>query len=346
MPKIRRRVGNTNTINQLMKSKFLLFVLVLMSAATVRAQLLVATLTHNDTTTAYYGGYAFQQALAAADHGDVINLSEGAFQSTTITKAVTIQGAGMRGKITFMAGETSFDIPNTTSHSVKLEGLYFQNDYEISIYNNFDNAIINKCSFPKIYFSTDAHTHLSIVNSILTRTHSSIECDGNTIGSITLINCFCASRPFLSETLSAHYINCVVSKEGSGDGSFENCIFFGNSTTYVFTDFMSASSSLIIGSPIGDHAMNCIGNLTYEQVFATFRGTFSDAEDFALTENAATTYLGSDGTQVGLYGGYIPFDPTPFYPQITKMNVAKKTTADGKLSVDIEVSTATDSNEE
>ena len=59
-----------------------------------------------------------------------------------------------------------------------------------------------------------------------------------------------------------------------------------------------------------------------------------------LTDEAKATYLGTDGTPVGMYGGPMPFDLTPTYPQITKMNVASKTTADGKLSVDIELSTA------
>ena len=41
-----------------------------------------------------------------------------------------------------------------------------------------------------------------------------------------------------------------------------------------------------------------------------------------------------------MYGGVLPYNSTPSYPQITKMNVANKTTADGKLSVEIEVSAA------
>jgi hypothetical protein len=41
-----------------------------------------------------------------------------------------------------------------------------------------------------------------------------------------------------------------------------------------------------------------------------------------------------------MHGGVLPYDATPSYPQITRMNVANKTTADGKLSVEIEVSAA------
>lgn len=78
-------------------------------------------------------------------------------------------------------------------------------------------------------------------------------------------------------------------------------------------------------------------------VFKTYTGqSFQklDSENFELTDEAKGKYLGTDGTQVGIYGGSLPFTSTPSNPQITKCNVAAKSTADGKLSVDIEVKAA------
>ena len=81
---------------------------------------------------------------------------------------------------------------------------------------------------------------------------------------------------------------------------------------------------------------------TCEEVFKTYKnndsGTFTDDETFELTDEAKTTLLGLDGTQVGIYGGNMPFSATTTNPQITRCNVAAKSTADGKLSVDITVS--------
>lgn len=68
--------------------------------------------------------------------------------------------------------------------------------------------------------------------------------------------------------------------------------------------------------------------------------TYGDSFTYELTDEALATYLGSDGTQVGIYGGNLPFDATPTNPQIKKCNVASRSTADGKLSVEIEVSSA------
>ena len=81
----------------------------------------------------------------------------------------------------------------------------------------------------------------------------------------------------------------------------------------------------------------------YASLFKTYTGAnldLLDSENFQLTDAAKTQYLGADGTEVGIYGGNLPFDPTPSNPQITKCNVATKSTADGKLSVDIEVNAA------
>jgi len=67
---------------------------------------------------------------------------------------------------------------------------------------------------------------------------------------------------------------------------------------------------------------------------------YSDDNEYKLTEAAKGLIKGTDGTEVGIYGGNLPYAPTPTNPQISKFNVAAKTTADGKLSVDIEVKSA------
>ena len=61
---------------------------------------------------------------------------------------------------------------------------------------------------------------------------------------------------------------------------------------------------------------------------------------FFMTEEAQTQYLGNDGTQVGIHGGPLPMAPIPDNLLVTSCNIASKTTADGKLSVEIKVSTA------
>lgn len=63
-------------------------------------------------------------------------------------------------------------------------------------------------------------------------------------------------------------------------------------------------------------------------------------QTYELTDENQKNWIGTDGTQVGMHGGNLPFDPAVDAPVISKFNVASKTTADGKLSVDIEVKAA------
>ena len=79
---------------------------------------------------------------------------------------------------------------------------------------------------------------------------------------------------------------------------------------------------------------------SFTDVFKDFTGAYYDSQTFELTDEAKAMFLGDDGTQMGMHGGVMPYTSTPSYPQIKTMNVANKATADGKLSVEIEVSAA------
>ena len=133
--------------------------------------------------------------------------------------------------------------------------------------------------------------------------------------------------------VASQLYNCIiVSKELNRDYNYSL-----HSTT-------TATNCVSIGynNPFSENPANtknkAIGYTEYNKVFKDFTGSYSDIQTFELTDEAKTEYLGNDGTEVGMHGGIMPYSSTPSYPQITKMNVANKTTADGKLSVEIEVS--------
>ena len=62
-----------------------------------------------------------------------------------------------------------------------------------------------------------------------------------------------------------------------------------------------------------------------------------DNSDYTLTDEAKSTYLGTDGTEVGIYGGIYPYSPVPTNLRVTRCNVASQSSPEGTLSVDIEV---------
>ena len=150
--------------------------------------------------------------------------------------------------------------------------------------------------------------------------------------------------------------------DSNGTYEFQNCVI---RSTYIYHIYRSIlrNSYLVAASSAGSYcilpssayAYNCVGNQkqifnnqitrtnTYAECSSVFKTWTGDAissfksERLELTDEAKIKYLGSDGTQIGIYGGSIPFVARTSNPQITKLNVASKSTADGKLSIDIEV---------
>ena len=89
----------------------------------------------------------------------------------------------------------------------------------------------------------------------------------------------------------------------------------------------------------GGYTSGCTSYYDFADVFESFTGTFSMDEPFILKDEIATGFLGSDGNQVGIYGGVLPYSNRPTYMVLKRCNVAGRSTIDGKLSVEIEVVT-------
>lgn len=328
-----------------MKKLLLTLVAALMSATMSFAQnTLVATLTHGDEITMFYGTYAFQQAHNAAVDGDVINLSGGGFQAVKITKAITIRGTGIHEELpTTIIGSFDIEIPSTVAERINIEGCKIPNS--ITIKSTIANACFQKCSINNIYNSSSG---CDLINC------SFLNCDiyAMTIygkSDVMFLNSFVDS--FInsdSTTASATFLNCNIHPRYNGyDTSgikacqMINCILFNDHSN---TSFYSLSPTNI--------AWNCVaigkGNTSVFSDMSTHPNCSAANADIlktnsafsSLTDEAKATYLGTDGTPVGMHGGVLPYNMTPSYPRITKMNVANKTTADGKLSVEIEVSAA------
>ena len=72
-----------------------------------------------------------------------------------------------------------------------------------------------------------------------------------------------------------------------------------------------------------------------EAVFETFAGTVDYNEEYQLKSEIATSFLGNDGTEVGIHGGMNPYNSRPPYMIIKNTEVAGRTTEDDKLNVQI-----------
>lgn len=294
---------------------------------------LVATLTHGDEISMFYGTNALQQACSAATHGDVINLSGGKFQSTKITKAVAVRGTGIHdANPTYIVNAFDVEIPANVTEKLSFEGCRITST--MTIKGTLSNAYFLKNSLAGVsVFSSNG----KMDNGMF------VNCDvyGMSLygqSTAQIINSYV--EQFSNSGKLASFVNCVINTNGYAHlykcCQFVNCIMYGMSGGR----FPSTCS-----------AMNCVDVSGYKNALNNIslkeNCSYAGMDIFQgsnvwkdLTDEAKAKYLGIDGTPVGKFGGMIPYDMTPSYPQITKMNVAAKTTADGKLSVEIGVSAA------
>ena len=195
----------------------------------------------------------------------------------------------------------------------------YSSDYSINNITFANCKVINECGIR-------GTSTIQFINSYL---------EGFTTGSdgtASLLNCIIQPLNGNPSTIrKCQLINCIIRQKGS---SYQNTSI--NSSSLATNCVAIGYAKLFESSP----ANTGCNTSTYEELFKTYSGVYSDTENFALTDVAKSKYLGTDGKEVGMYGGVLPYTSTPSYPQITKMNVANKTTADGKLSVEIEVGAA------
>lgn len=329
-----------------------LFVLLLSVAGmkNALAQTQVATLQHGDDMSAFYGANALVEAHAAATAGDIITLSSGTFNSCDITKSITIRGAGCvydsltQVTPTIIPGVFEIRSSNNSFEGIKFSGTIKSSgrnnisftkcnvDYiELSHWQNnmnwqFVNCII-KTFDPSFKSTTYAGTSyysfvgMSIINSVVKFVgydHTDITAPTTISNSIILVE----NGDPVKNIIAYNSIVATVSENEVSNCTFFNCIGIETGETLLFE---------------GQTTHNVMEVNGYEDVFETFDGTVAYDNIYQLKEEIANSFLGNDGSEVGLFGGIMPYNPRPSYMIMKHCNVAPRSTVDGKLSVDIEI---------
>lgn len=315
---------------------------------------LVATLNHGEAVSVFYGASALAEAYDTATHGDVITLSSGTFSSVNLAKNITVRGAGMdeTGPCTRINGNFYlYGVPDSvdaTGH-LTLEGLY--HDGKIS-YSQLSTPPIKNAHFVKCRLNEVSGFNSGILqNAVFLQCRIKGKLSLSSSSYAHCINSVIYNPEVLSSAKDSQFefTNClVIGSPNNWDYSlFTNCILKGSSNSYVPSSCM-VSNSLGIGYSNNSYNIfqnlypankyGTIKNSDIATIFKTFTGTYTDTETFELTDEAKAQYLGTDGTEVGIYGGNLPFTTESSLPKIKKFNVASKSTEDGKLKVEIEVS--------
>ena len=315
----------------------------MMVAATSFAQeTVVASLSHEGETTMFYGLTALVKAAEKAQSGDIISLSRGIFNATTIKAAITLRGAGIDSDDpTYLNGNLHIEIPSDDANHFTMEGIICNS--EMSMRGTFSTPQIVKCKLRSGFTTktTSDNINILVVNCKVIG-HFNV----GGVCRASLINSYVDGVGFYDQ---AHFmgLNCVLFKNAMGNlhnSVWKNCIF-------------ATSNHSDAALPTDCECTNCVGvgynndpfrdlkikpgcsNATYAEAFKDFTGSYTDELTFELSDAAKANenFKGTDGTQVGLYGGPQPFNLTLSYPLISTMEVGEKTDENGQLEVSIGV---------
>ena len=344
-----------------MKKLFLILTAIVVNVGATFAQdTFVATLEHNGEYTDFYNSTALDAAYNAAEDGDIITLSAGAFSCPTITKGVTIRGIGLGLGLggQYTAITSAVDIYANDDKKINLEGLYFITT--LNIYSDGSgesagevNIIKSRCNAVNVLEKdsvTEATTvKVSIYNCLL---RGEFKSNSTNYTNISVLNSYIPGRCFtnISNVSNTMFRNCYLDFDNLNAmqySAFENCIIryrglsdFGlpasasaiNSVSFTNNSFNSAHNYSAFKAI--SYSVNC----SYLGQGLDLNTVFSDKDNFILQEEFAKKYLGTDGKEIGMHGG-IGYTTKVRYPVVSALLIGnnQQTTHEGKLEVTIEL---------
>lgn len=313
----------------------------------------IAILQNGDNVHIYKGAQAFVNAVEAADHGDVITLSQGVFDSNiNVTKSIKIYGAGFEDDATAGTEITLINGPlyfvsledNTPLASVYLEGLCFSNCNVVlgqskgNPSSTINDVTITKCkNISTVAISQNVLGSMVVSNCVL----------GKIEGSKTVVKNMWVKNCYLSGT--------VKELDPQSDVLVDHCIIGGcydKNYTYAqvrFTNDIFASTASysndqawLTFNGVGSYVDHCLYNTkriggSYGVQMRTSYGSvtnctpvpydqmFSDATDAAYTPERTfilsnDEWIGTDGKPIGIIGGD-GFNKVPTTPTVKSLQL-------------------------
>jgi hypothetical protein len=332
-----------------------LFALWMAIAASVPVYAQTIALHSSSGTQIFRGNSAFLNAYTAAQSGDTLYLSGGLFTPpSALDKQLKVFGAGHYVDSTMATGKTFINGQLTLSENADLfylEGVEITGNLVFTNNHSVNNVTIKRC---KVNGNTG-------VDGNLTFPCTNLALIGNVfMGSVNLEN---ASNVLMSNNVfnyllhntNGNLINNNIFLSGSFSYSYgyyvltgSNNILNNNISLYnVNNGFISGSGNFssnnlfVASSPNYGAAATAVGNYTgiaQTAIFVSQTGnTFDYSHNYHL--QSPTTYIGTDSTEVGIYGGSFPYKEgaVPHNPHIQLKNISPTTNANGDLQIEIQV---------
>ena len=282
--------------------------------------------------TTIYDGTNISTAIVAAKKGDILYLSEGTYDSFTIDKEILVRGVGGN---TWIEGDVTIAIPNNaTLTQAVLEGvnvsgtinitqpatnLIIRNTkvMDVKVNGALSNGLIDRCWITGTFNMNNNTDDTTVKNSKVYK----ISAGSLTYNKCTFLNCNIAAR--MNVNTAAVFTNCIIgSYRYSGDmeglGTMKSSVFTNTLfNTYIGGSIDSSSSQT-----------NCYF------VSDWYDGACDDST--LESRKDLSEYRGTDGTEVGIYGGTTPFTLDPQVAKVTESTFTVDTDAK-KLTVKLKV---------
>ena len=334
------------------KQKMITLIVAIATTMTVNAQTIAL---HSSTGVQIIkGNTALATAYTAAQNGDTLYISGGNYiPPSFFDKQLTIFGAGHYVDSTQATGKTFINgniVLSENADLFYLEGVEITGNFTISTNHSVNNVVIKRCkingTFNALGDLSNATSNLSLIGNVLMNRINLENIQNSLLSNNIISNTFQGSNGNLISN------NIIM---GFIWGSSMDYLFFGSNNTLNnniilwegYNANVNGSGNVfnnnlyVEPTPNYGATATSTGNYTgilQSAIFVNQTGTaFNYTHDYHL--QAPTTYLGTDGSQVGIYGGTFPYKEgaVPLNPHIQLKNIAPTTDANGDLQIQITV---------
>lgn len=292
--------------------RFIFSIIALAIAMTVGAQneMSTAILQSGETVTMFTGIDALINAHTAAKDGDVITLSAGKFNGTTISKSVSIYGAGFETDATIGTDITevygmTIGKEGATLSGVHIEGMLMKGTLNVGGTNS--NAPLDGLQVVKVKFSdyVSVHIYSDMTNALFSQCIFMYILRGypdanNVKGTIAFNNCFFASDfSYLKTECVLNIDHCIVGSFACRSSNISNSIVYrqpGNGYYPVYNNIVSTFDNNWGGNnwyAVSEYNIfTDVGSKYFE---------YSPERTFEIKQ--PDVWIATDGTEIGIRGG-------------------------------------------
>jgi len=330
--------------------KITLFLIFLLVAVTYTTAQKTVALNSNGTTTIFGGDSPLIDAYDASITGDTLYVSGGNFAApTNIDKGLVIIGAGYDTDSTAVTGKTYIwsstinsgrIVIGSNASNLYMEGMQFQGGL-VKTDPDITGFTLIRLKIADIAFT---NTGLIPTNASIIQCNILGDFDINGVRNSVISNCILRGRIRNSNTNV--FKNNIITNE-SGFGTLANCDTNTFKNNIFSNDYQIADGNC----SYNNYQYNIFVQLTYplgasetdinnyHEIDLTTIYVNEVGGDYHLLGDASTTYLGDDGTEVGIYGGLVPFKEgaVPINPHISQKSIQTTTDSNGLLNISFTV---------